>query len=69
MGHYRFRLNLDSEFYVRKQIFWAMGESGHGFVLKVMRKSKFKKKFKKQNTSKWLNMAVPNCFTVIVTIF
>ena len=45
VGRYRFGWNFDSKFYVIKQIFWAMGESGGGFVLKVIRKSKLKRKF------------------------
>ena len=49
LGRYRFRWNCDSKFDVRRQIFWAMGESGCGFGLEVMRKSKWKKKLK----TKW----------------
>ena len=30
----------NSEFYVRKQLSWTMGESGLGFGLEFMRKSK-----------------------------
>ena len=47
---YRFGWNFDSKFYVRKQFFWAMGESGRGFGLKVMRESKFKKNLKTKKT-------------------
>ena len=36
-------------FYVRKQISWAMGKSGRGFGLEVMRRSKLHLK-KKQKT-------------------
>ena len=43
IGRHRFGWNLDSKFYVRKQIFWAMGESGRGFGLEVMKKSKLEK--------------------------
>ena len=47
---YRFGWNFDSKFYVRKKIYCAMGESGCGFGLEVMRKIKiklFKRKTKK----------------------
>ena len=37
----RFGLNLDSKFYVRKHFFRAIGESGRGFGLEVMKISKF----------------------------
>ena len=37
---YRFGYNLDSKFYVRKQIFYIMGESRCGVGLELMRKSK-----------------------------
>ena len=43
MTRYRFGSNLDSKFYVRKQIFWAIGEFGRGFALEFMRKSNKKK--------------------------
>ena len=38
VGRDRFEENLDNEFYARKQIFWAMGESGSDFGLEFMRK-------------------------------
>ena len=50
VGRYRFGWNFDSKFYVRKQIFWAMVESGPGFRLEVIRKLKLKKKFKTKKT-------------------
>ena len=37
----RFGSNLDSKFYLRKQFFRAIGESGRGFGLEVMKISKF----------------------------
>ena len=42
-------IDLDKiwKFYVRKQIFWAMGESGRGFFFEFMRKLKWKKNFNK----------------------
>ena len=50
---YRFGWNFDSKFYVRKQIFWAIGESGRGFGLKIMRKSNLKKKLKETKKTKF----------------
>ena len=54
VGRYRFFWNLDSKFYVRKQIFWAMGEGGRGFGLDFMRKSKLKKNLKKLKKKYWI---------------
>ena len=56
VGRYRFGWNFDSKFYVRKQICWAMDESGCGFGFEFMRKSKLaKKKLKiKTNTNYWI---------------
>ena len=44
---YRLGWNFDSKFYVTKKTFLAMGKSGRGFGLEVMRKSKLKKIKKK----------------------
>ena len=58
---YQFGSNLDSKFCVRKQIFWAMGESGRSFRLEFMKKSKFEKKLLKIKKKRiLLNMMVPN---------
>ena len=48
--------NFGRKLYVRKQIFWAMDESGRDFGLEVMRKSRVKKTEKQ----KLFNMVVPN---------
>ena len=42
VGRHGFGWNFGSEFYVRNQIVWAMGESERGFSLTVTRKSKLK---------------------------
>ena len=40
---YQFGSNLGSESCMRKQIFWAMGESGHSFDLEFKENQKKKK--------------------------
>ena len=50
VGRYWFGWNFFSKLYVRKQFFWAIGESGRGFGLEVIRQSKLKKKIKNQKT-------------------
>ena len=64
---YRYGWNFDCKFYVRKNFFWAMGESERGFGSEVMRKSKLKKKPKKK--TKIIEYDVLIFCTVIVTIF
>ena len=63
VGRHRFRWNLDSKFYLPKQILCAMGKSEHGFGLEIIRKSKLKKM--KKN---WIWWFLSLC-TVIVTSF
>ena len=50
--------NFKSEFYVRKQYLWALGESGHSFGLDDMRKSKLQNKFKKIKKTKIIEFLI-----------
>ena len=56
VGHYWFEWNFNSKFYVRKPIFWAMGESRRCFRLKVIRKLKLIFFIKTKKKRKWLNL-------------
>ena len=60
---------MDSKLYVTNDIFRALGESGRGLRLEVMRKTKLKRNKKKANKKKRLNMMAPNFFPLIFTIF